>query len=369
MSLEQILQVSVDRIRSGTLENEAQVKQAVILPILRSLDWDDANPGEFKPEFSVDKGWVDYALLPEGGGPLVFIEAKGLGRVDIDGEEQLFRYAVNKGVPFLILTDGDLWDFYLSMAAGSPAERRFYRAELTRQERIPEYAKFLDTHLRKKHIVSGDARRAAEERHESNQEREKARKAIADVWRTLLETPDEMLRDLLAEEVERACGTKPEPDDVESFLKARLSEPLPGTPSGASPVPRPRSKKPSSTTPSEEAGRVSRIAGFILDNKPVETGFSYLTLGEVLKEFDRRDPQFMERFAGQTWGRKRRLVARNRHDLYPGRPDFVEKSSLDLGNGWWLGHNLSTGDIRKKIIIACEISGVKFGSQLKLVES
>ena len=62
----------------------------------------------------MDEGWVDYALLPEGGGPLVFIEAKGLGRVDIAGEEQLFRYAVNKGVPFLILTDGDLWDFSIS---------------------------------------------------------------------------------------------------------------------------------------------------------------------------------------------------------------------------------------------------------------
>ena len=56
MSLEQILKVAVKRIRSGSLENEAQVKQAIILPILRDLDWDDTNPAEFKPEFSVGRG-------------------------------------------------------------------------------------------------------------------------------------------------------------------------------------------------------------------------------------------------------------------------------------------------------------------------
>ena len=370
MSLEQILKVAVERIRSRSLENEAQVKQAIILPILRALDWDDTNPAEFKPEFSVGKGWVDYALIPEGGGPLVFIEAKGLGRVDIAGEEQLFRYAVNRGVPFLILTDGDLWDFYLSMAAGDPAERRFYRAELTREERIPEYARFLDTHLRKTRVVSGEARRSAEKRHESNREREKARKAIPGAWRTLLETPDEMLRDLLAEEVERSCGTKPEPEDVVSFLKERLSDTLPRKSSVAPPAPRPPSKSSSSSTPPpSNKKKATRIIGYILDNKQVETGFSYRTLGELVKEFDRRDPEFMVRFADQTATRKRRLVARNPNDLFPDRPDFVEKESLDLENGWWLGHNLSTGDIRKKIIIACELAGVKFGRQLKLMES
>ena len=120
------------------------MKQAVIVPILRALDWDDADPAEFVPEYSVDSGRVDYALLGPKGAPLVFVEAKGIGRVGLAGEEQLFRYAVNKGVPFLILTDGDLWDFYLSMAAGVPAERRFYRAKLTREEGVADHAGFFE---------------------------------------------------------------------------------------------------------------------------------------------------------------------------------------------------------------------------------
>lgn len=366
MSLEQILKVAVERIRSGSLENEAQVKQAIILPILRALDWEDTNPAEFKPEFSVGRGRVDYALLTEGGGPLVFIEAKGIGRVDIAGEEQLFGYAVNKGVPFLILTDGDLWDFYLSMAAGDPAERRFYRAELTREERIPEYARFLDAHLRKTRVVSGEARRSAERRHESNREREKAHRAIPGAWQTLLNTPDEMLCDLLAEEVERACGTRPEMDDVVSFLQARFSEALPGATSVASPAPPPRSRNSTSRTQTRER---TRITGFIFEGERFETGSAKQTLAEVLKLFQHRDSGFMQRFAAQTVGRRRQLVARNRNELYPGRSDLLDNHSLDLGNGWWLGTNISAARVRKNVEIACRIAGVNFGTQLRLIES
>ena len=56
MELNQILKDANKRISTGLLKNEAQVKQAVIIPILRGLDWDDTNPAEFIPEFSVDNG-------------------------------------------------------------------------------------------------------------------------------------------------------------------------------------------------------------------------------------------------------------------------------------------------------------------------
>ncbi len=368
MNLEQVLALVIQRIRSGSLENEAQVKQAVIVPILRALGWDDSDPAEFKPEYSVDNGRVDYALLGKTG-PLVFIEAKGIGRVDISGEEQLFGYAVNKGVPFLVLTDGDIWGFYLSMAAGAPAERRFYRAELTREGRIPEYSHFLGTHLQKSHVLSGDARRAAEDLLASNQDREKAREAIPGVWKSLLARPDDMLRDLLMEQVASECGTMPEQDDVESFLKACLSGGVPEVPDAPVPATRPRRRKSSPEPQPATSTGTRKITGYILEDRTVETGAAYRTLAGVLKEFHRRDPQFMERFAAQTVGRKRQLVARDRKNLYPDTPDLVEKMSLDLGNDWWLGHNLNADTIRRRIKTACEIAGVKYGSQLKLIES
>ena len=111
----------------------------------------------------MDGGKVDYALL-DGRIPLVFIEAKRIGAVDVGGEEQLFGYAAHKGVPLLILTDGDRWDFYLSMAEGVPEERRFYRLELSEfEQRNCEYLDFLGKHLRKDHVLSREAKRSAEE--------------------------------------------------------------------------------------------------------------------------------------------------------------------------------------------------------------
>lgn len=399
MSLEEVLRKAVEHINSGSLTNEAQVKQSVIVPILRALDWDDTDPAEFVPEFSVDNRWVDYALLGSGI-PLVFIEAKGLGLVGADGEEQVFGYAAHRGVPFLLLTDGNLWDFYLSMAEGVPAERRFYRAELTREERIPEYVEFLETYFRKGRIVSGDAYDEALKRHRSNRERNKASRAIPSAWQTLVRLPDqergELLRELLAEEVESQCGTKPNLDDVEKFLKELLSDSASTTThrrsSQSTTTLPPQSKKSASTlsrtpeiglsTSSKSSDRnrkstsvgskwvgkpQSTVIGFEFDGKRYETGTAYRTLAEVLKALDRRAPDFMECLAKETVGRKNRLVARNRNDLYTD-PKRVEKSTLDLGNGWWLGHNLSTAKIQRHIKTACEVAGVKFGSELKLIE-
>lgn len=137
MRMEELLKTAVQQLNSGLLTNEAQVKQAVVLPILRGLGWDDTNPAEFVPEFGLDEGRVDYALCQTVGNPLVFIEAKRLGSADTKGEEQLFGYASNKGVPLLILTDGNVWDFYLSMAAGVPAERNSITQNSDARKKFP----------------------------------------------------------------------------------------------------------------------------------------------------------------------------------------------------------------------------------------
>ena len=358
MGLDQILNNASQRISTGLLKNEAQVKQAVIIPILRGLDWDDTNPAEFVPEFSVENGLVDYALCRTADNPLVFIEAKRLDGADDKGVEQLFRYANNRGVPFLILTDGNIWDFYLSMAEGLPSDRRFYRMELRREENFSEYVKFLESYLQKPHVLSGQARREAERRHENNLEREKARNVIPKVWLTLLQEPDDMLRDVLAEAVESECGTKPDLDDVEGFLKQFSYSPNPQVPK-QQPVRRP-------PTPPIQS-KNNKIVGYILDGRSIETGVGYRTLAEILKEFHLRDAGFMLRFASKTVGRTRQLVAENPDDLYQ-KIHLKDDHSLDLGNGWWLGTNLSRTSILKYIKIACEVAGVNFGVQLTLIE-
>ena len=359
MSLEEVLKKAVEYIRAGSLKNETDVKEWVILPILRELDWND--PAELASEFSVDGGRVDYALLRSGGTPLVFIEAKGPDLMDTAGEEQVFGYAAHRGVPFLILTNGNLWDFYLSMAEGPPGERRFYRAELKREERIVEYVEFLEAHLQKERVTAGKARQAAEKRHESNQERKKALAAIPSAWQALLEGPDELLRELLAEEVESSCGTKPDPDDVERFLRGLLSEFVPPTPSPVSPS---QSLAPSTIVPK----RSSQLVGFVLYDKRVEAEDTIQTLTKILNEFIGRDPKFTARL---TVAQKKEspIIARNRDEIYISNPSLIERYGPEkLDNGCYMRTSYNTRQARTNIKIACEVAGVKFGSELKLIE-
>ncbi len=363
MSLEGILKKAVQDIRAGKLKKEAQVRQVAIVPILRAMDWDDTNLDECESEFSVGKGCVDYALLrPEGGDPLVFVEAKAPGRATAAGEEQVFGYAENKGVPFLILTDGDCWDFYLSMAEGPPADRRFYRAELTREERIPEYVEFFEEHLRKHRVVSGDAQQAAKQRLKSDRERQRARAAIPGAWLTLLEKPEKPLVELLVEqledEVKKRCGTKPESGDVEAFVMRLRSDP---PPQSGSPDPGPETKGGKNSKP-------MKLTGFVLHGNSVETRTVRNTLVEILKAFQRADPGFLERLAPLTEGRARRLVARKREDLYANDRERCFKESASLGDGWWVMTSVGTDFVRRRIRIACEVAGVKFGSELRLIE-
>ena len=50
------------------LDDEAKTKQFLVLPLIRALGYDDANPAEVVPEYTADfgtkAGWkADYALM------------------------------------------------------------------------------------------------------------------------------------------------------------------------------------------------------------------------------------------------------------------------------------------------------------------
>lgn len=369
MSLENVLRRAVQAIESGMLDNEAQVKLTVILPILRELGYDDTNPEQFVPEFSVGDGRVDYAIKHHGK-PLVFIEAKRLGNLTGVGEEQVFRYAAHQGVPFLILTDGAIWSFYLSMAAGPPADRRFYRMDLRNKENIRRHAEFFNKYLDKTAVFSKTAKRDAEKLHESTIERERAQNTIPRVWQKLLSAPDDLLRDLLVEAVENDCGTKPELDHVEEFLLNQISPDNRQHATDAvahAPVPAPVRQGRANAEALRPRRAIRRIVGFELDGKEYSTGKSIQTLIKIVNVFQGRDANFMERFAPLTVGRTRQLVARNREDLYE-QAHLVEGYSTLLENGWWLGINYGTRGIKNHIRTACKVAGVTFGRQLRLIE-
>ncbi len=219
--LETTLKTAIRSLRSGALEREEDIKIAVLLPVLNALGWNFADPGSLRPEYPAGPGRVDYALLCHGR-PQVFVEAKRRGAVDVRAEAQLFGYAANNGVPLLVLSDGLCWDFYLSMADGRPEERRFDRLELSDEDSVSQYARTLESCLRKRKVASGEARRDAEYRLEDERSGKRAREAMPDAWNTLLNEPDELLCELLADKVEERSGAKPRPADVEKFLRRLL---------------------------------------------------------------------------------------------------------------------------------------------------
>ena len=375
MALDEVLRDSLSNLRPGVLDNEAQVKLTVIQPVLNELGWRATNPAEFKSEFPVDNRWVDYALgtrlATAAPHPLVFVEAKGVGRADAKGEEQLFSYAVNLGIPLLVLTDGKVWNFYLSMAPGNPPDRRFYRIELTQEQLIPDYAELFRRYLQRDNVVSGRARLDAEEQLRSAKESELARNQIAPCWNALLSEPSPILREALAEAVENQCGVKPSAKDVDEFLQGlrttfmpggRPAPEIPAAPRTATPGGRSRSNKPA-----EQTGRAGKIVGYVLEGREVAARSGIRVLQEILIEFDRRDSSFMERFALETGSARRNVVARNRDSLYMSSPHLVGESQ-EVGNGWWMTTKINAAAIRGCIETACRLAGVRFGVQLTLIE-
>jgi len=364
-NLEETLKETVKHIRSDSLQNEAQVKQSVIVPILRGLDWNDTDPREFVPEFPVDNGRVDYALCGRNHSPMVFVEAKRLGGADYSSsEDQLFGYAAHKGVPLLILTDGNIWNFYLSKAPGVPADRRFYRMELQREDKVPEYAKFLAGHLHKDRIFTGEARLNAENLLADTQAREHTHNAIPNVWRSLLESADETLRDRLAEAVERDCGIRPKLCDVEEFLRTQRSstkQQQPALVTSASHPGRPVSHKPSSRN----------FIGYTLGGEEYPCKSAHDVLAKLLIHFHCLDPGFMARYAPATMYQTNSpivLVAQAPEELRGRRGGPCDSENLEIG--WWmrkLGSNKKS--IRRYIEVACNVARVRFGTDLKLIEN
>ena len=432
MDLEQVLRKAGESIRESIRLrlpiNEAVVKQSILFPVLDELGWDVTNAQEVVPEFKVVKGKVDYALCKTAESPLVFIEAKKLdevkskaekqlfGMVGSEAEKQLFKYNSKENVPLLVLTDGSIWNLYLRRTDDDSTRRnfimrKFLHMELSREEKIPEYARFLETYLQKDRVLSGDARREAEKRDE-------ALDGIRRTWESLLETPDDMLCNLLVKQVKKG-GAKPNPADVKEFLRtaaiplrlglccnwpqadvkeflrtaainsgsrvlslaenklARKKKAAKTTrkkttrkktarKKTAKKVARPMSSPARSDSAQKRKSRQSKILGFILDGQEKNCGAGIQTLAEVLREFQRRDAGFIERFAPKTEGTKNRLVAQNRDDLY--RDSSETDYSVKLENGWWMGTHRRTPEILKYIKTACEVVGVQFGSQLTLIE-
>jgi len=361
MSLEATLTDITARLRQGAFPNEQAISQGIVLRLLHDLGWNTWDTTVVFPEYQTGEGRVDFALCHPPGKATTFIEVKQPGKAE-DSVRQALEYAFHTGVPFIVLTDGRTWSFYLPAEQGSYEDRRVYKLDLF--ERPPaEAAKTLGRYLLRVRVESGEALDTARQEYRSLSRRAQARGAIPDAWRELVAKGDEDLVGLLASAVEGKTGVRPADDDVADFLaalgktviveSARTIIPHPSSSTGLHPV---RQRIPS------EAIRRGRL---VLLGREYAYSNAKDAMVTVLTELAKTDPSFLERCSlhPDAQGRKRRYIARTPEELYPDREDLREMRE-PLPGGWLVGTNLN--NVLKKAIIhlAADVAGLKFGEDL-----
>lgn len=103
--------------------NETATRQVLIDPLLLALGWDVSDPAQVALEYSAGGGRVDYVLMSNDI-PVAVIEAKRLGTpLEEDEIMQVLNYANSRGIPYMVVTNGDDWRMY-AVFAPQPIEER-----------------------------------------------------------------------------------------------------------------------------------------------------------------------------------------------------------------------------------------------------
>ena len=270
----------------------------------------------------------------------MFIEVKQPGKAE-DAVRQALEYAFHAGVPFVVLTDGKTWSFYLPAEQGSYEDRRVYKLDLFERP-VAESSATLERYLAQKRVESGDALDTARKEYRSRNRKSQARAAIPEAWRELVEKGDELLVELLAGAVESKIGVRPDDDDVAEYL-AGLGRLRVGEQSRAT------SQQPSAVTPppavnssARHGGESTRSGRLLLRGKAYSYANAKDAMVIVLSELAKSDPTFLERCSRHpnSQGRKRRYIARTPEELYPDREDLRDCRE-SLPGGWFVATNLN----------------------------
>ena len=201
MALENHIQQVRDRLRRGEYTSEAAVSQGILLPALYELGWPVFDTSIVVPEYSLEGRRVDYALCHPAIRPSVIVEVKKVGLSD-GADRQLFEYAFHLGVPMAILTDGQEWGFYLPGEQGRYDERRVYKLDLLERD-IEEAVMRLAKYLSYERVCSGLALKAARADYQNVARDREIENVLPKSWSALLDEPDSLLLELLAEKGRR----------------------------------------------------------------------------------------------------------------------------------------------------------------------
>ncbi len=323
-----------------------------------ALGWPTWDTRVVIPEYPVKGGRVDFALCDPPEKPIAFVEVKGVGQSE-GAERQLFEYAFHAGVPLVILSDGQLWHFFLPAEQGNYDERRVYKLDLMERD-VEESATRLTRYLQYDAVKSHEALRSAQEDYRNMSRQRLMIDTLPKAWTKLVEEEESLLLELLADQVASLCGYKPDQGTVAEFLRADLLL----RPSPDRLGPKAKAATAAKTATADQSTESLQGIGFVFRGRAHPARYAILVLFEVFEELSKADPTFLQRFSELPQGRTRRYIDKDPNKLFPGRPDLIKQAAHRLSSGWWIVANLSRNSIQRFIERACDVAGVKFGSEL-----
>lgn len=320
------LRETLDKIRStGVPPNEEATKFQIIAPILSDLGWDPFGTNVlYEHSVGGEGGLVDIAL--QGPRDLVaLIEAKAPG-IDLKKHvSQVLRYAHYEGVDICVLTNGLEWWLYLPLDRGAPDKRRFTTLHI-KDDPVEQLANDLETFLGEKNLVDGQAQKRAKQVLKASRQAAFLGTQIPEVWKAMLNDPDDDLVELVRQRVYEKINLRPDPTQVASVLLGSPVPPVvptkPVTPDPPQPLPQP------TPTTKTKIKTKTKPTGFRLWGRSYRIKFLneiLVQVGEAL--YQRYGSEFVNPLLALR-GHKRVYASRNPDDL--SAPHQISSSGIFL---------------------------------------
>ena len=372
MPLESTLDDIVLKLKERDFPDEAAISTGVVLRVLGDLNWPVHEHRVVWPEYRTINGRVDYALCAPPSKPTVFVEVKQQGLAGgSTAIKQALRYAFDEGVPFVVLTDGQTWSFFLPTERGSYEDRRVFKLDLC-EVSLQASKDVLVRYLERGRVVSGEALDVARNEYRDRTRRETVLRTLPEAWAHLVRRPDDELVRLLSDAVESRAQVRPADADVRAFLRSRSDPTVARTfiprspPSGSlessgsvfpSKISEPTAPKGNSLRRSS-SHTISRTGSVIIEGKRHEYKTYIAAMVSVLTALQNEDQSFCEQLSKHpnVRRRKRVLVARDAVDIFPNRPHMIN-SVAHLPDGWLVSKDLGSEEIIKLIDVASRVSG------------
>ncbi len=219
MTLKEHIEDVSNQLKQGAFakEKERTVSHRIVNRLLQALEWPIFTPQIVIDEYGVEGRRVDFALCYPESTPRVFIEAKRVGNID-KGIKQLFEYAFHRGVPIVVLTDGQKWRFYHPAGEGSYEDRMVVELDLITRD-SEECCNFFDSYLNYESVKTGKAAKIISADYQKIVSQRKIEERLPEVWTELVQDKNKDLFQSIMDKAIEKVGHKPTEEQVLNFLK------------------------------------------------------------------------------------------------------------------------------------------------------